>query len=122
MPKVTLGDRSLGLVAVADLGGDRVAVVGLEPRHHAFHAQLERRAKCARRARASPAAAVRCGPSRASPRLCSPTLQHLVGGVDREAGLVGGEPLEQVGLSAKERMTWLFLKRILSARLLIISW
>src|SRR6266853_2307115 len=42
--EVALGDRALGLVAVADLGGDRVAVVRVEPRHHALHAQLERRA------------------------------------------------------------------------------
>src|SRR2546427_4958450 len=42
--EVALGDRALRLVAVADLGGDRAAVVRIEPLHHALHAQLERRA------------------------------------------------------------------------------
>src|SRR6266849_10072318 len=42
--EVALGDRALGLVAVADFGGDRVAVVRIEPLHHALHSQLERRA------------------------------------------------------------------------------
>src|SRR6266571_3295150 len=42
--EVALGDRALSLVAVADLGGDRVAIERIEPLHHALNAQLERRA------------------------------------------------------------------------------
>src|SRR4029077_2469515 len=42
--EVALDDRRLRLVAVAYLRGDGVAVVGVQPRHHALHAHVEGRA------------------------------------------------------------------------------
>ena len=95
------GDRALRLVAVADLGRDRVAVVRIETTHHALHAQLERRANThADRVLHRPQQVG--GAPAAHHRALARDLQHLVGGVDGKAGLVGGEPLEQVGFPAQK--------------------
>jgi len=103
--EMALGDGGMRLFGELDLVLDGLALVGGEPLHHALDARLQRGAHAdadhvrdvLQQVHRAPAADDRG-------RVVAQEPEGLVGGEDRQARLVGGEPLPDARLAVEEAL------------------